>query len=186
MKTPDYKSKEAGRVAAQSSLVSVTQLGSVVTHDSYSKSHNKGKHNALAVQMPLPDYRPCSMKDRPISPRQAIARKCKDCTYDTEAAGNWRQQTATCPIVDCPLWVFRPLHSNAPAWLAERDVSQLPSNWRLLAHVEAVAAVAAKAPNGCEGTPFRDNAAAGDSCTPVMSVMPVNAAYQRYSEGGAG
>lgn len=186
MKTPDYKSKEAGRVAAQSSLVSVTQLGSDVTSDTYSKSHSKGKHNALPVQVPLPDYRPCSMKDRSVSPRQAIARKCKDCTYDTEAAGNWRQQTATCPIVDCPLWMFRPLHSSAPTWLAERDVSRLPGNWRSLAQVEAVATVAAKAPNGCEGTQFRDNAATGDSCTPVVSVMPVNAAYQRYSERGAG
>lgn len=132
------------------------------------------------------DYWLCSMKDRPVSPRQAIARKCKDCTYDTEAAGNWRRQTATCPIVDCPLWMFRPLHSNAPAWLAERDVSRLPGNWRSLAHVEAVAAVAAKAPNGCEGMQFRDNAATGDSCTPVVSVMPENAAYQRYGERGAG
>ena len=185
MKTPDYKSKEAGRVAAQSSLVSVTQLGSDVTHDSYSKSHNKGKHNALAVQMPLPDYLPCSMKDSPVSPRQAIARKCKDCTYDTEAAGNWRQQTATCSIVDCPLWMFRPLHSNAPAWLAERDVSRLPGNWRSLAHVEAVAAVAAKAPNGCEGTPFRDNAARSDGNTLSASDMAIKAVYGRYSNGGA-
>ncbi len=81
--------------------------------------------------------------------------------------------------------MFRPLHSDAPAWLAERDVSRLPGNWRSLAHVKAVAAVAAKAPNGSEGTPFRDNAATSDSCTPAESVLPVNAAYERYSNGGA-
>ena len=185
MKISDYKSNEAGRVAPRSSLKSVTKLASDVTRDNYSKSHNKGKQNALPAQVPLPDYRPGSMKGRPVSPRQAIARKCKDCTHDADAAGNWRQQTATCPIVDCPLWMFRPLHSNAPAWLAERDVSRLPGNWRSLAHVEAVAAVAAKAPNGCEGTPFRDNAARSDGNTLSASDMAIKAVYGRYSNGGA-
>jgi hypothetical protein len=133
----------------------------------------------------MPDYWLCSMKDRPVSPRQAIARKCKDCTYDTEAAGNWRQQTATCPIVDCPLWMFRPLHGNAPSWLAARDAARLPDNWRSMPNVEAVAIVAGKVPNGCEGTPFRDSATTGDSCAPAVSVLPANAAYQRYSESVA-
>lgn len=126
------------------------------------------------------------MRARSVSPRQAIARKCKDCTYDTEAAGNWRQQTGACPIVNCPLWMFRPLQSNAPAWLVARDVSRLPGDWRSLAQLEAVSIVADKAPNGCEGTPFPDNATTDHSCTPVVYVMPVNEACQRYSEGGAG
>ena len=124
------------------------------------------------------------MRARSVSPRQAIARKCKDCTYDTEAAGNWRQQTATCPIVDCPLWVFRPLHSNAPAWLAERDVSRLPDNWRSMPNVEAVAIVAGKAPKACEGAPFRDNAARSDGNTLSASDMAIKAVYGRYSQGG--
>ena len=53
-------------------------------------------------------------------------------------------------------------------------------------NVEAVAIVAGKVPNGCEGTPFQDSVATVDSCTPAISAMPVNAAYQRYSQGGAG
>ena len=126
------------------------------------------------------------MKGRSISPRQAIASKCKDCIYDTEAAGNWRQQTASCPVVHCALWTFRPLHGNAPAWLAARDIARLPDNWHSMPNVKAVAIVAGKAPNGCEGTPFKDNAATVDSCTPAISAMPVNAAYRRYRQGGAG
>lgn len=77
------------------------------------------------------------------------------------------------------------MHGNAPAWLAARDAARLPDNWRSMPNVEAVAIVAGKVPNACEGTPFQDNAAAGDSCTPVESALPVNAAYQRYSQGGA-
>ncbi|WP_397586153.1 hypothetical protein [Sphingorhabdus sp.] len=126
------------------------------------------------------------MKGRAVSPRQAIATKCKDCTYDTEAAGNWRQQTATCPVVDCALWAFRPLQANAPAWLASRDAARLPDHWRSMPNVTAVVIVAGKVPKGCEGTPFRGKAATGDSCTPAVSVLPVNAAYRRYSQGGAG
>ena len=126
------------------------------------------------------------MKGRVVSPRQAIASKCKDCTYDTEEAGNWRQQTATCQVVNCALWTFRPLHGNAPKWLAARDAEQLPENWRSIPNVDAVDTVTGKALNGREGTPFQDNGAVGDSCTPILSAMPVNAAYQRYSKGGAG
>lgn len=78
------------------------------------------------------------------------------------------------------------MHGNAPAWLAARDASRLPDNWRSMPNVEAVAIVAGKVPNACEGTPFQDNAATDDSCTPAESVLPVNAAYQRYSQEGAG
>ena len=140
---------------------------------------------SLCASHTLPDYRRCSMKGRAISPRQAIANKCKDCTYDTEAAGNWRQQTASCPVVHCGLWKFRPLHGNAPAWLSARDAARLPDNWRSMPNVEAIVIVADKAPNGREGTLFRYNAATDDSCTPAASAMRVNAAYQRYSQGGA-
>lgn len=76
------------------------------------------------------------------------------------------------------------MHGNAPAWLAARDAARLPDNWRSMPNVAAVAIVAGKAPNGCEGTPFRDNGATGDSCTPAVSALPVNAAYQRYGQGG--
>jgi len=43
-----------------------------------------------------------------LTPKQAIAAKCKDCIYDCEAAGTWRQQTHACTITDCPLWMLRP------------------------------------------------------------------------------
>ena len=76
------------------------------------------------------------------------------------------------------------MHGNAPAWLAARDVARLPDNWRSMPNVDAVAIVADKVPNGCEGTPFRDNAARGDSCTPAVSSLPVNAPYQRETHGG--
>ncbi|WP_395616314.1 hypothetical protein [Sphingorhabdus sp.] len=52
MKLPDCETNEAGRVAPQSSLKSVTKLGSDVTHNNYSKTPNKGKKNALAVPAP--------------------------------------------------------------------------------------------------------------------------------------
>lgn len=123
------------------------------------------------------------MKGRTVSPRQAIASKCKDCTYDTEAAGNWRQQTATCPVVHCALWTFRPLHGNAPAWLLARDAARLPDNWRSMPNVEAVAIVAGKVPNGCEGTPFQDNQATWDSCTPEVAAIPVNPPYLTARQG---
>ena len=78
------------------------------------------------------------------------------------------------------------MHGNAPAWLAARDVARLPDNWRSMPNVDAVAIVAAKAPNSCEGTPFRDNAVKGGSSTPAVASLPVNAAYKRNSQGSAG
>ena len=126
------------------------------------------------------------MKGRRISPRQAIANKCKDCIYDSEAAGSWRQQSAACTVVDCALWTFRPLHGTPPAWLAARDAARLPDNWRSMPDGQAVGMVTGRVPKGCEGTPFKDNAVSGDSCSPAVSAMPVNAAYQRYSQGRAG
>lgn len=38
----------------------------------------------------------------------AIAAKCKDCIYDREAPGNWRQQVTACSITSCALWPYRP------------------------------------------------------------------------------
>jgi len=125
------------------------------------------------------------MKGRATSPRQAIVSKCKDCTYDTEAAGNWRQQTATCPVVHCPLWAFRPLQGNAPAWLAARDAARLPDNWRSMPNVEAVAFVAGNVPNAREGRPFRDKAARSGGNTLSASDMAIKAVYRRCSNGGA-
>ena len=44
-----------------------------------------------------------------MSLRKAINEKCKDCIYDPQGRGNWRQQVTACPCQDCPLWPVRPV-----------------------------------------------------------------------------
>jgi hypothetical protein len=39
---------------------------------------------------------------------EAIAMKCKDCSYDELDVGTWRQQVEQCEITDCALWAYRP------------------------------------------------------------------------------
>ncbi|RDS76404.1 hypothetical protein DL238_01455 [Alteriqipengyuania lutimaris] len=40
--------------------------------------------------------------------RAAIDAKCKDCVYDKQEPGGWRQQVAACPCEhSCPLWSVR-------------------------------------------------------------------------------
>lgn len=43
------------------------------------------------------------------SMRQAINNKCKECIYDSESAGNWRQQVEACTSKACPLFELRPI-----------------------------------------------------------------------------
>ena len=52
MNLQDYKTNEAGRVAARSSLESVTMLGSEVTSNGYAENGKQGKQNALTVDTP--------------------------------------------------------------------------------------------------------------------------------------
>ena len=52
MNLRDFKMNEAGRVAARSSLESVTMLGSEVTRNGYAENGSKGKQNALTVYTP--------------------------------------------------------------------------------------------------------------------------------------
>lgn len=40
---------------------------------------------------------------------EAINAKCKDCIYDNEERGTWREQCTACNQVKCPLYPFRPL-----------------------------------------------------------------------------
>ena len=40
--------------------------------------------------------------------QQAINAKCKDCIYDPEDVGTWRQQVERCELADCSLWQYRP------------------------------------------------------------------------------
>jgi hypothetical protein len=41
--------------------------------------------------------------------RAAIDAKCKDCSYDRQAGGTWREQVAACSCPRCPLHPLRPL-----------------------------------------------------------------------------
>jgi hypothetical protein len=47
-----------------------------------------------------------------MSRAAAINAKCRDCIYDREAPGNWRQQVEACAIKACPLWPYRPKSSG--------------------------------------------------------------------------
>lgn len=40
--------------------------------------------------------------------KKAIEAKCKDCTYDPETNGTWRDQTEQCQVTSCALWEVRP------------------------------------------------------------------------------
>ena len=64
----------------------------------------------------------------------AIAAKCRECVHDPIAAGTWREQVAVCGCSDCPLWRYRPLPNNAPAWITARD----PDRFANLPHDEAI------------------------------------------------
>ncbi|MEO8804131.1 MAG: hypothetical protein ABI304_01985 [Rudaea sp.] len=68
----------------------------------------------------------------------AIGQMCRGCIYDPAAAGTWREQVATCCIVDCPLWRFRPMPRTPPHWIASRVPADLPEGWASLPHDEAI------------------------------------------------
>ena len=40
--------------------------------------------------------------------RKAIDTKCRECIYDSCAAGRWREQVAACELTACALWPVRP------------------------------------------------------------------------------
>jgi len=46
-----------------------------------------------------------------VSLRKAINDKCKECIYDPEDRGNWRQQVQGCTSPKCPLFAVRPISS---------------------------------------------------------------------------
>lgn len=70
---------------------------------------------------------------------QAIAAYCRECIYDPQAAGTWREQVAACACTDCPLWRYRPLPRNARPWIASRSPDALPDGFASLPHDEAIA-----------------------------------------------
>ena len=40
--------------------------------------------------------------------QQAINQKCRECAYDDQDDGTWRQQVERCDLTDCALYEFRP------------------------------------------------------------------------------
>lgn len=52
-----------------------------------------------------------AQKRRP-SLRTAIDAACKQCIYDPQAPGGWRQQTHLCSCQDCALWPVRPMSAS--------------------------------------------------------------------------
>ena len=48
-----------------------------------------------------------------MSLRNAINLKCKDCIYDPEVEGGWKQQVSLCELTDCSLWPHRPMSRSA-------------------------------------------------------------------------
>ena len=50
---------------------------------------------------------------RPLSLRRAIDAHCRDCTYDPEAAGTWRQQATLCTVLGCARHLCRPVTKAA-------------------------------------------------------------------------
>ncbi len=42
-----------------------------------------------------------------MSMRKAIDEKCKDCIYDPEVEGGWKQQVWACELQACALWPHR-------------------------------------------------------------------------------
>jgi len=60
-----------------------------------------------------------------LSPRQAIAQNCKECIYDSEAGGTWREQVEACKIITCNLHEHRPLTAKTRAFEKEKVLAML-------------------------------------------------------------
>lgn len=48
------------------------------------------------------------IKEGRLGLRARIDLACKDCQYDPQGKGTWRQQTEACNVEVCPLWAVRP------------------------------------------------------------------------------
>jgi hypothetical protein len=61
--------------------------------------------------------------------RAAIDAKCRDCIYDDEAPGTWREQVAQCSSIRCALWPDRPAPSGGPFANPPRDPATVTAEW---------------------------------------------------------
>lgn len=112
---------EAGPVGAESGFENVTAPLSVVTVSGYSEKRNRRKPKAKAPK-----------NGGPATRSAAIAAKCRDCIFDSQAAGTWRQQITVCPATNCALWRFRPLAEGIASCFKSRSADDLPQGWQLL------------------------------------------------------
>ena len=44
-----------------------------------------------------------------LTRQKAIWQKCKECSYDSNEKGTWKQQANACEITECALWEYRPV-----------------------------------------------------------------------------
>ncbi len=64
-----------------------------------------------------------------MSLRKAIDGKCRDCIYDPDAPGSWRQQTHSCNDTSCPLHAVQPKAAKPLTREAlERYHNHIPEN----------------------------------------------------------
>lgn len=71
------------------------------------------------------------------SPRQAIAKYCKGCTYDPLDKGNWLKQVESCTITDCDLYPHRPVTGKTRRFQHENHLASLTSDQRELAEIRS-------------------------------------------------
>ena len=65
-----------------------------------------------------------------MSLRQAINRKCRDCTFDPKCGGGtWREQVAQCSSFACPLWPVRPAPTRGKFANPYRNPEAVPREW---------------------------------------------------------
>lgn len=121
------QNSEAGPVGAESGFENVTAPLMLVTGFGYSEKRTPCKRKAGTAEKAVPATR-----------NAAIAAKCRDCIFDQEAAGTWRQQVTVCPSTDCALWTFRPLAEGIAPCFKARSPNALPDGWQRLPQAWAI------------------------------------------------
>lgn len=66
---------------------------------------------AAEIVKPVSDFPPSRRQSRP-SLRGSINLKCRECLYDANGAGTWRQQIEACTAYRCPLFSVRPVSES--------------------------------------------------------------------------
>jgi hypothetical protein len=57
--------------------------------------------------------------------QDAIDAKCKDCNWDSNDVGTWREQVESCKAKDCSLWEHRPMTKSGVLARQEEKMSQM-------------------------------------------------------------